>query len=187
MPFTLTRSLLVIILPGLVALAPWALWLASKIDRFDDLYRTYGVLANALLVGMAILIGSVAESALSSLEVRWDRERDIAYHVTENWYEYLALQPAHEPVGFRYISRTVTTLYFELSMMVAAPIALVGLSVLAFDKTHPWPWIAPLVLVVLAGAATIFFYNNARATHLVLCEVRREIVKRMKAPKHEPR
>jgi hypothetical protein len=183
MPFTLTRSLLVIIVPGLVAIAPWALWLASKMEKFDDLYKTYGVLANALLIGLAILIGSVAESALTSLEVRWDREREAAYQVTENWYDYLALQPSHEPVGFRYISRTVTTLYFELSMMVAAPLALLGLSVLVFDKSHRWPWLAPSTLTLLAIFSIVFFYKNAKATHLLLCEVRREIVKRMKAPK----
>jgi hypothetical protein len=182
-PFTLTRSLLVIILPGLVAILPWALWLASKVDKLDDLYKTYAVLANALLVGLAILVGSIAESALTYLEVKWDGEREAAYQVTENWYAYLALQPSHEPVGFRYISLRVTTLYFELAMMVAAPLALVGLAVLFFDYAYRLWWLAPAVLVILAMASLVFFYRSAKQTHLVLCQVRREIVKRTTASK----
>ena len=158
-PFTLTRSLLVIILPGLVAILPWALWLASKIERLDHLYQTYGVLANALLVGLAILIGSIAESSLTNLEVKWDREREETYQVKENWYAYLALQPSRELVGFRYISRLVTTLYFELSMMVASPLALSGLAVLFADYTYRLGWLAVVALLLLAIGSIVFFYG----------------------------
>jgi hypothetical protein len=173
---------MVIILPGLMAILPWALWLASKVEKLDALYTTYGVLANALLVGVGILVGAIAESALTNLEVRWDNERENEYQVTENWYAYLALQPIHEPVGFRYISRTVTTMYFEMSLMVASPPALIGLSVLTFNRQYPLWWLYPIAFSAGAVYCAFFFYKCAKDTHLVLCKVRRELVKRIIKP-----
>jgi len=179
MPVTLTRSILVVIIPALVALAPWALWVTSKIEGFGDVYKTYATLINASLIGLAIIVGSVFEGALPHLEVRWDKERENEYAVKENWFSYLAKQCSAEPVGFRYLSRMVTTMYFELSMSIAAPVSLLGLAVLAYDHAPClWAWLS-VVCVMLAFAAAYFFYWQAKCTHKVLCETRKEINARL--------
>jgi len=87
MPFTLTRSLIVVLVPGIVATAPWILLIA---------------------IYFPLAVGGVLEGIGSNLEVKWDKERDSDFDVQENWYKYLALTPSVEPVGFRYISRNVT-------------------------------------------------------------------------------
>lgn len=179
MPVTLTRSILVVIIPGLVALAPWALWGTSKIEGFEGLYKAYATLINASLIGFAIIVGSIVEGALTHLEVKWDKEREAEYAVKENWFGYLAKQCSAEPVGFRYLSRMATTLYFELSMCVAAPVSLLGLAVLAYDHAPClWAWLSALC-VVLAFAAAYFFFWQAKCTHKVLCEARKEINARL--------
>ncbi|MDB5925454.1 MAG: hypothetical protein JWN13_4390 [Betaproteobacteria bacterium] len=133
MPITLTRSLLVILLPGFVALAPWAFWFASKVPKFDQIYKTYDILANAMLVGLAILIGCIIEIIVTHFEARWDKQRDSEFSVHANWYDYLASHPP-EPIGFRYISRRATTLYFELAMVIASPFALTGLAAAYYEN-----------------------------------------------------
>ena len=41
MPLNLTRSLLVVLIPGGIALFPWVLWPLSSDERFAKFYGTY--------------------------------------------------------------------------------------------------------------------------------------------------
>jgi hypothetical protein len=182
MQFALTRSFLVVLLPGLVVVAPWALAIATKFERLDALYKTYGLLINALLIGLAILIGAIVESVVSYIEVGWDYDREAKYGVQENWYRYLASQPAHEPVGYRYMSRMATTLYFELSLMVTTPVSLIGVTVLGYDNTQYFRNEFLLLLLALAAASIVFFNASAWTTHGVLCKTRKELMSRMGEP-----
>lgn len=180
MPYTLSRSIMVIIIPGIVALAPWALWVVSKIPNFSSHYSSYATLINSALIGLAIILGSILEGALTHLEVKWDKQCEKEYNVKENWFNYLAQQCAAEPVGFKYISRLATTMYFELSMMAASPIALVGVAVLVFDYAHSSWRLGGIVLLLFAAAIVAWFYWQAKNTHGVLCEARKELNTRMK-------
>lgn len=179
MPFTLTRSILVVIIPGLIALAPWALWVASKIPQFGGLYSTYATLVNASLIGVGIIIGSFIEGAMSHLEVKWDTKCEEQYKVRDNWFDYLAQQFKAEPVGFRYISRLATTMYFELSMMAATPIALLGFAILIYDHSPFWRCIGSVGMVLFALGSIIWFCWQAKCTHKVLCEARKELNERI--------
>lgn len=183
MPFTLTRSLLVVLVPGLVALAPWMLLVVSQTEHVDDLYKNYATLIHASLVGAAIILGSMIEGALSHLEVKWDKERDEEYQVRENWFSYLAQQCDNEPVGFRYISRMQTTMYFELAMMTAAPIFLVGVSVLVFQYFLVYQFVAAALFLAFALLSAWHLYREAKCTHEVLCVARKELIARMASSK----
>jgi len=155
--------------------------MATQLENFDGIYKAYASLFNASLLGAAVIVGSIIEGSLSHLEVRWDKAREKEYNVRENWFSYLALQCATEPVGFRYISRMFTTMYFELSMMVAAPIALVGVAVLAYEHLPSHRCLAAISFVALAAAAVWFLFREAKNTHEVLCEARKEINGRFQA------
>jgi hypothetical protein len=182
MPFTLTRSLIVVLVPGLVATAPWILLIAIYFPLALHAYDTHAVAWNALMFALVVVVGSVLEGIGSNLEVKWDKERDFDFDVQENWYKYLALTPSVEPVGFRYISRNVTTLYFELAMSIAGPSMLVGITFLNAPHEQPlasWRVILAALLVILAWFAYRSFNGHAHDTHLVLCKVRREIVERL--------
>jgi hypothetical protein len=93
----------------------------------------------------------------------------------ENWYTYLSRQLDPEPVGFRYLSRMVTTLYFELGMLFATPIFAegTGVAVAHFYPQRTCPIVA-LANVVAIGFIAYFTWQ-ARETHLVLCRTRKEI------------
>ncbi len=179
MPITLTRSILVVLIPGLVALAPWALWMATQLGNIDALYESYTTLINASLVGAAVIIGSLIQGLVSHLEVKWDKEREEQYQVRENWFAYLAQQCSSEPVGFRYISRMFTTMYFELSMMVAAPLSLVGIAFLIYEHVSSCKTLGAGSFLVLAIVVVWYLYRAAYSTHRVLCEARKELNARL--------
>lgn len=180
MPFTLTRSVLVVLVPGLIAVVPWSLLLAFQMDDLAGLYKTYSVLVNGALVASAVVVGALIESSVSYVEVRWDREREREYQVRKNWFDYLSLHSVGEPIGFRYLGRMVTAMYFELAMMVASPIFVAGASLLVFLYVNgPWRFGAA-GSIIIAPATALFFYLQAKTTHLVLCDARREINNRLR-------
>lgn len=118
MPLTLTRSLLVVLVPGIVAATPWLVWIVKEWENAAKLYQEFPNLVTALLFAIVVVLGSIFEGISSLLEVRWDREREIKFEVKKHWYAYLARICPTEPVGHNYMSRMATTLYFELAMIM---------------------------------------------------------------------
>ena len=49
MPLTLTRSILVVFVPGVVAAAPWFLWLIQHFPNVTDLYHRFPEAVAALV------------------------------------------------------------------------------------------------------------------------------------------
>jgi predicted Co/Zn/Cd cation transporter (cation efflux family) len=179
MPWTLTRSILAVLVPGLVATAPWLLLLASGRPGVSQLYKDYQVLANAVLFATIVAVGSVIEGIGSSFEARWDKEREGELGVQANWNAYLARVSDPEPVGHRYLTRMVTAMYFELGMMIAAPALIAGVTrLLAVSQVAVYPWGYVAATIAALGAA-YYFYGAARQSHRVLCEVRRELAERL--------
>jgi hypothetical protein len=180
MPTTLTRSLLAVLIPGLVACASWLLVLFQRVpDALPLVERWPPPLAYGALFAIVAVVGSVIEGLASHLENLWDTGRDEAYDVMEHWYAYLSRQLDPEPVGFRYLSRMVTTLYFELGMLFAAPSFAVGMGVLLaqFNPRHTCPIVALASLAALGFIA--YFVWQARETHQVLCKTRKQINDRL--------
>lgn len=174
---TLTRSLLTILVPGIVAISPWLLALVQNTSAtlgFDK----YPSLANALVFAAAAVVGSVCEGFGTTVEAGWDKEREGEYSIKENWHAYLAHRFETEPVGYRYLSRLVTALYFELSMLFAVPSFLFGGFILA-SLRFPEQWIVFALLTLLALVASGYYLHwQARCTHRVLCETRQELNRR---------
>lgn len=144
-------------------------------------FRTYPTLANALVFAFAALAGSFFETQGSRLEVAWDKEREETYAVQENWFVYLSRVYENEPVGYRYISRLVTTLYSELAMIYAAPLFALGASILAAIRFQSLSLVIAIFGLALAVASGFYFYRQARCTHDVICQARKEINARGKA------
>jgi hypothetical protein len=143
------------------------------------LYLSCQVPGNALLFALVVIVGSVFEGLGSRAEVRWDKEREEQFSVQENWYKYLAQTPKTEPVGHRYISRTVTTMYFELAMSIAGPSMVLGIgAILIAPNSGCWVWMGAGFLVI-AGVAGWFFQAQARDSHEILCRVRMELARRL--------
>lgn len=174
MPTTLTRSLMTVLVPGLVAVAPWLVWLVQHTSA------TFGadenpILANALIFALVVVAGSICEGLGTFLECRWDRELEKEYQVTEHWIRYLKYAGEREPVAFRYLSRRVTTLYFELAMLLATPSFVVGSTLLAVMRFQNLRWWLVLSGTLVTAASAWYFHFQARQSHKSICAVRKDI------------
>lgn len=180
MPITLTRSLLVILIPGGLVVMPWCFYFLDNIDDLGSVYEKYKIFFNVIIFGVVVVTGTLLESIVSYQEDSWDKEREKEYKVTDNWYRYLSHTLEHEPVGFRYLGRMVTAMYFELSMMIASPIFFVGIVLIlsGIDLKNGNGWI--IMFLMLAGLSYYFFRKQAKNTHMVLCKTRLEINNRIK-------
>ncbi len=174
MPMTLTRSLLTVLIPGLIAIAPWLVLIVQYTTATLG-FKENVVLANALVFASAAVVGSLVEAAGSSIEVVWDKERETEFSVQENWFTYLSKTFSSEPVGYRYLSRTVTTLYFELGMMFAAPIFVAGACLLASLRFNPHALVMAIASLTLIVSVSSYFHRQAKCTHEVMCKTRMQI------------
>ena len=179
MPIDLTRSLLVVLIPGGVAVAPW-LWCVvfGSPDALNYIEK-FSSFALAVIFGVIVIVGLICETVGTWIEIGWDRKRENEYGVEENWYRYLANQVSPEPVGYRYLSRRATAFYFELSMFVACLPFAAGVALFA---VLAWPalLVTALFVVTLSLCACVWFWLNARTTHALLCRTRMEINHRMR-------
>lgn len=174
MPTTLTRSLMTVLVPGLVAVAPWLVWFVQHTSA------TFGadesaVLANALIFALVVVAGSICEGLGTYLECRWDKSLESEYQVEEHWIRYLSYAGAREPVAFRYLSRRVTTLYFELAMLFATPSFVAGVTLLAVMRFTHLRWWLVLIGIVVAVASAWYFHFQASQSHRSMCKVRKDI------------
>jgi hypothetical protein len=178
MPFTLTRTVLGILVPGLIAITPWLLALVQHTKATLG-FDSNSTLGHALIFSAAIVAGTFFEAQGTKLEVKWDNSKEEVHQVSENWYTYLSQVLDKEPVGYRYMSRLATTLYFELAMIWAAPAFLLGATILA-SLRFPDAWVI-LGIVGLAAAVGVgfYFHSQANCTHNVICSTRKELVSRL--------
>ncbi|TNJ35786.1 hypothetical protein [Arenimonas terrae] len=174
---TLTRSILTVLIPGLIAISPWLLLLVQQTSATLG-FGEFTTLANALVFASAAVAGTFFEAQGSKLEVAWDREREDKHQVKENWFNYLSRVVESEPVGYRYLSRLATTLYFELAMIYAAPMFALGAITLAAARFPDFAVVIFIAGSVLAVVSGFYFHRQARCTHEVLCETRKELNKR---------
>ncbi len=177
MPIDLTRSILVVLIPGAVAVAPWLLWLVQHTDATLGYAEKFTAIANGVSFATAAVAGLTCETLGTWIEVRWDKEREAQYSIMENWYAYLARKVDPEPVGYRYLSRLATMFYFELSMLVATVPFAVGTALLTYLRFETCWYV--LAIAAAAIALIAYFRVNARKTHTVLCRTRQELNQRL--------
>ncbi|MBJ6979925.1 MULTISPECIES: hypothetical protein [unclassified Luteimonas] len=163
-----------VLIPGLVAVAPWLVWLVEHTPATLGADQS-AVLANALIFALVVVAGSTCEGLGTYLEHRWDGKLESEHQVQEHWFRYLNYCGEREPVAFRYLSRLVTTLYFELAMLFATPTFVAGATLLAAVRFPNFRfWIASGG--VLVGVAFVLYFRyQARQTHEGMCKVRKAL------------
>ncbi len=181
MPIDLTRSVLVILIPGAVAIAPWLLCLVLYTSATIGYAEKYTTLANAVCFAAAAITGLVCETLGTWIEVRWDKKREKEWEIKENWYSYLAHQLSPEPVGYRYLSRLATSFYFELSMLIAMFPFGIGVGLLLWLRFPEARSILGWLVISVLAVLLFYFWFNARTTHKLLCTTRKELNERIAA------
>ena len=176
-PTSLTRSTVTVAVPGIVALSPWVLALVQHTDATLGL-KEHPTLGHAFFFAAVVVVGTICEGIGTYIESKWDTERDETLEVQKYWFHYLSSVLEKEPVGYRYLSRLVTAMYFELSMVTAVPVFAVGAGTLAALRFPVSFWGIVGATLLLAGGAAVFFGWQASQTHQVICTTRREVLKR---------
>jgi len=180
LPTELSRSLLTVLIPGAIGVAPWVLALLQHTSATLGL-NEYPTVGYVLLFCVAAVAGTVFQGLGSFAEVRWDRERESEYSVKENWFAYLSRTFPGEPVGYRYVSRMATALHFDLAMLLAGPLFVLGSTLLACLRFSELRAALGSVGVALLLLSVLYFRWSARCTHKLLCETRIELNRRLAA------
>lgn len=183
MPLSLTRSIMVILLPGFIVCLPIII-AAIDFSEVRTITRETPQVSIAIAFTATVLMGSILEALSSRIEISLDKKWEQELSVRANWFDYLAHNDGNEPVGFRYLSRLATTMYFELSMACATILSGI-LSIIFISLNYGLQSCG-----IIAFLAVIFFlmsytlYKSGCDTHFVLCTARKEIMSRLK-PKRE--
>ena len=179
MPITLTRSILVILLPGALTAAPFMFYVLYSNPEYLAWYKEHENEAYFFVFSFAVIIGSIYEGISSLVEVKLDNRLRTSFpNIEQEWYDYLCHQYSPEPVAFRYMSRRATTMYFEFSMAYAMPIIGIGSYINLARVDYFQNWYEGLPVVFLFVALAYYFFRQAMENHLVLSRVRYELYKR---------
>ena len=175
MNFTITRSLLVTMVPGIILVSPWILLLLITYPDISVFYKTYPILTQVVLVSLVVVLATLSEGAATSLEVHWNEIREDEFNVKSEWYDYLSTTLEVEPVGYRYISTRVDFMYFELNLMVASVSFFLGCSYLLCRTLGTDYFFIQILLICMAIFSWRYLRSEAKKTHKVLCRVRKEV------------
>lgn len=178
-PPDLSRTFLTLVVPGIVALAPWVL-LSGLHTSATSAFERFPALAHVVYFAGVAVVGSLCNGVGTFIEAWFDKRRDVELGVTEHWYDYLSRPIAKEPVGYRYVGRLFTALSFELSMCIASPFFVLGSALLAARRfpnvDSAWLVVGTIIaLFVVMGV----FMGLASFTHRTLCRTRRELMTRL--------
>jgi len=177
MPITLTRSIVVIIVPAIFALIPY-LYLLNRSATFRKWAYEESIITSSIMFSIVVIIGFLFEILGTNVEAKWDSspKKEEKYKIKDNWYKYLSNTKNPEPVANRYISGRVTILYFELAMMHATFIFFLGIG-LNFVNFNGNIWTNLFIVstsVIISLVPFFMFRNQAEKTHAVLCITRLE-------------
>jgi hypothetical protein len=177
-PFTLTRSILVILLPGAITLSPYLFNLLYTLPQFMAWYEGHKMESYFFVFSAAVVIGSVYEGISSIVEVQLDKIVKKRHpDLDKEWYSYLCKSYSAEPVAYRYISRRATTMYFEFSMAYSMIFVGYGFS-LNLDRIDFFhDCFQKPAFVLIFWVLAYYFFRQAMGTHNVLSKIRSELYK----------
>ena len=165
-------------MPGVITIAPWALVLISKSQELANFYQEFSLPIQVAMFALVVVTGALIEGFGTYVERRWDINCNLELKeettLEKDWYDYLSrVFGSAEPVGYRYISRKVTTLYFELGMMFSTPFGLIGMTVVLYE--HQTSCVPIAILVLGALISPFIFCKLAHDSYMVLCKTRARI------------
>ena len=173
------RPLMTLLVPGALALFPWATLVWIEADALREFAAAHGFLAGIALLLLTLAGGFVVENLGSRLEVSYCdaklKEEDPDYDRV--WSEYLGLAFENEPIGQRYLSTILTRLRFELHIAVALVVAAPGWILLILgSSTTSNAWV--LGVLVATVATVSYLLLEARDSSRLLARTRKDLVDR---------
>jgi hypothetical protein len=149
---------------------PWLVIAQSAWMDFGDTVR------GVLMFVVVAAVGGTMEIAASEVENRLDESHKDAKVLEDDWYRYLCQASDKKSVVFGYISHLVDGLYFELAMVFALPSFGIGMAVITWMTLQAeWYFV---VGSALPGLGSLWFYSQAKHTHVALYKTRRQLASR---------
>lgn len=177
------RVVTVIVLPGLLTVAPWLAWFWWPEMLLTATWKDAGIASAITLLAASVIAGMIIEDIGAHIEVSVvDRHVRRHFKVPEStfdeeWLTYLFSTAQDRFVAHRYIRAMVTRLKFELSMIpacLAAALALLMAAILEIG--FPRSLSLPMLLCSLAIAAVMLDQAKKGGRQLYL--IRQELCRR---------
>ncbi len=132
------RPIASIMLPGMLAIGPWSIFLANAIPEVEKFGANNSILYFALIAGASTITGMLLENIGSSIERGIDQCMDVEYArgATAVWTAYLGLSCV-DSYGRKYLGSLVTRMKFINSLIPAVFIFETGIWALHF-QLHRW-------------------------------------------------
>ncbi|MBZ5554765.1 MAG: hypothetical protein LAO21_18765 [Acidobacteriia bacterium] len=123
------RPIVTIVVPGSIATAPFVLLARYYFPQTYTLWEQHPSAFVTILTVCVLAVGFILEDLGGHIEKDlWDHRIKKKYQRhDEDWYKYLQLRLQDEIIGQRYIQDIKTRMKFELSMVPALLIFLIGL------------------------------------------------------------
>ena len=159
------RPVVTIVIPGIVALAPLACYITVRYPGVHEFASSHTLMATIACLLAVIAAGFFLEDLGSLVESRlWEPIQGDTEGLMKDWYEYLRLAFAVEPLGQKYIGTVVMRLKFELSFGIALIICGLGFTWLNYAISVGFPGLAIIAFFILAA---YLLYESFQSTKLL--------------------
>lgn len=158
------RPIASIVLPGMLALGPFAVVLANAVAEVRSLYTSQPVVYFLLFVGASTIVGMLLENLGSSIERGIDRCMEVEYlpGVNAIWAAYLRM-PCSDSYARKYLGSLITRLKFINSMLPAVYIFGFGLWALHLQLDR---WQTQTMIVLSMGLFVLSAWLFRTSTEL---------------------
>jgi hypothetical protein len=181
------RPLVTLVVPGLIAVAPFVLVTAEYVPEVSAFWQTHAHAFAVVIALVTLAAGFIIDDLGTGVE-KWVIDRRLKRKLRSDcdedvhgatWRAYLKLRLDDEIVGQRYLRTKFTQLKFELSMCLSLVVFAGGITWL--DLRHPiWSWPGLIAIdATLLGSSGLFLWG-ASITAELLHETRVIILESLK-------
>lgn len=166
------RPIVTLMIPGAIAGAPWLIGLTWQYPNFLSRLERDSALSAVVIALATVAIGMICENLGSHIETRFDGR--LKEELKATWNAYLRTAFIADPVGRRYARTLVLRLKFELGVLVALSISLLGiiyLAAIAMPKDRAAIFAAFSLIIIR------YLIWEAGETHKLLHDTRVELMK----------
>jgi hypothetical protein len=167
------RPLSVLFLPGSIAISPFVFITLAYNPKLQIWVNGNTNLFIFILILIALAVGHMLEDVGSFIERRLDDllDKKSTNHLEKRWYPYLKLKINEEYVGQRYLRTILVRMKFELSMVPALMVFLIGFLWLN-ARLGFWGQCPTALLVILIAGLIAFLIMEAYKSLFTLDETR---------------
>jgi hypothetical protein len=171
------QPLATLIIPGTVAIAPYAVLAVQHNAFVGNLFEHHDVTFAGLILFTAVAVGFILEDIGAQVEAKIiDRTHSDAAEAERVWWLYLRTAFPCEPIGQRYLQTILLRFKFELSFGTSTVLALPGVFLLKVVDALP-SWRVVGGIMALLVALCVYSLFEAVQSSRLLAKIRDHLTK----------